>query len=218
MRQVVNAAAAVFAVAVTAYALLGAVSGLVRPTFSLDPEGVAAGVGAPFGFWIALVGLVCVTAALCALATYRLFPRVRGIAMLLWTVVVAVVGTRVFAATGDLVAYWLADPPGRLPVSLTPGTVTFVAAAFCAAIFYWCAGLVDLEPEPKGPEGSKDETRAGDADGDGKVAVGAGAVSPAGSTARGPAGAPTDGATTAGATVDRSDVSDVPGGSARREA
>lgn len=218
MRQVVNAAAAVFAVAVTAYALLGAVSGLVRPTFSLDPEGVAAGVGAPFGFWIALVGLVCVTAALCALATYRLFPRVRGIAMLLWTVVVAVVGTRVFAATGDLVAYWLADPPGRLPVSLTAGTVTFVAAAFCAAIFYWCAGLVDLEPEPKDPEGSKDESPAGEADGDGKVAVGAGADARAGAAARGSAGATTARATTEGAAVDRPDGPDVPGGSARPEA
>ncbi|WP_304324060.1 hypothetical protein [Corynebacterium frankenforstense] len=196
MRPLVHAAAAVFAVAVTAYALLGAAAGLARPTFSLDPEGVAAGVGAPFGFWITLVGLVCVTAAVSALAAYRLFPRARGIAMLLWTVVVAVVGTRVFAATGDLTAYWLADPPARLPVSVTAGTVTFVAAAFCAAIFYWCAGLVDLEPEPESPKRPEDskspdtpegDAAAVDADaaaGGSATAAKAGTTATAGTTAR----------------------------------
>ena len=158
-RRSLGSGAGVLAASLLAFIGVGALWGLLRPTY----EGRLVGGGqvaiepafnVEFTSYIPFAAATGLLAAVVALCVYTASPASRGPGMLWWLIVVAAVSTFAFWQVG-LVTSSLLHPlpePDSLDegafVEFAPGFrpgVALVAAPLMAALSYWCAALVTPE-------------------------------------------------------------------------
>ena len=172
----VGSYAGVVVVTMLSFLITGALWGALRPGYqatviedSRVELGTEANVEFTAFFWFVLASAVIGGAV--ALVTYLRSPRTRGVAMLLWIVVLVLVGAQGFIFVGEWVTNLVhgVDSPESLNVGDTVTYVPYFSAGlagnvvggFWAALIYWC--LMVSDPTMHAPEaadgGSVQETQ-----------------------------------------------------------
>lgn len=148
--------AGVFALTLTVFAAAGAVWGLLRPTYTAYVEdaetaSVAAAPNVEFTAFIWFAIITGVIGAVLALIVFLRAESARGLGMLSWIGVVALLGAGIFIVFGNISAQLIHARPTeytdmvgetfQVVPSMTPGSALF-AAPFLAVLMYWCATFV----------------------------------------------------------------------------
>lgn len=148
--------AGVFALGLGIFAAAGVIWGLLRPTYTAYVEdaetaSVAAAINVEFRAFIWFAVATGILGAALALGVFLRSESTRGLGMLLWVGVVAVVGAGAFIIFGNFSAALLHAPPGdyadlvgetfQVVPNMTPGSALFTAP-FLAVLMYWCATFV----------------------------------------------------------------------------
>lgn len=148
--------AGVFALTLTVFAVAGAAWGLLRPTYTafVEDAETAAVSAAPNVEFTAFIWFAISTGVIGAGLALIIFLRAetaRGLGMLLWIGVVALVGAGIFIVFGDFSAQLIHSHPTeysdmvgetfQVVPPMTPGSALF-AAPFLAVLMYWCATFV----------------------------------------------------------------------------
>lgn len=155
----VGTGAGLLSVAILTYALVGGVWGLLRPAYEATPtaDGQLA-LGSPgnvqFTSFMTFTLLTALLGLGVGIAAFLRSPETRGLAMLWWAGVVAVIAAVGFWAVGEFVAgivHPLPDPAElvegevvRVSAALNPG-LGLIAAPLLAMASYWVCVLLDVD-------------------------------------------------------------------------
>lgn len=162
--RMIGATAGFLALCLSVYAVFGAIWGFLRPGYeavvSTDGElQLTPAFNVEFTGFISFVIATGLLGAILSLVMFVNSPHSRGVLMLLWVIVCAVIGAVVFWAAGEVVTGLLHPIPdfdtldAGTALTLVPGIsigIGLAAAPFMAALAYWCAVLVS--PEELTPE------------------------------------------------------------------
>lgn len=154
-----GSAAGFLALCLVCFGVVGALWGVLRPTYEavVTEDGgmmIAPAHNVEFESFISFVVATGLLGALLAVVMFLLSTTTRGVLMLLWVTVCAVFGAVVFLFAGDLVVSVVNPVPEVETVdagesfSLVPGInpgIGLAAAPFMAALAYWCSALVSPE-------------------------------------------------------------------------
>lgn len=160
-RRSLGSGAGVLAASLLAFIGVGALWGLLRPTYEgrlVDGGQVAIepAFNVEFTSYITFAAATGLLATVVALCVYTASPATRGPGMLWWLVIVAAISTFAFLQTGLVTSSLLHPLPDPETISegatveFAPGFrpgVAMVAAPLMAALSYWCAALVTPESE-----------------------------------------------------------------------